>query len=764
MSLSYHIPAFKFLDSMVDKSPFAFHDIELFKSECLGSGSYGGVCKAKCDGLPCAAKIMHPTLFDRQDPGTSSYISKFQEECRLLSLARHPNVVQYLATYYDLDTQLPVLLMEICDESLTAFLERSPGPLSYHIQINICQDIAQALVYLHSNGLIHRDLTGNNVLMIAGTRAKITDFGMSRLATVNPRMTALTICPGNVLYMSPEALDEAKSYTAKLDIFSFGVIVIQILTRKFPNPSDRFRALHDSSTEEEVRVVVPENERRKDHLEMIPETHPLKPHSLKCLRKENERPLAQQLTKMLSELKESSQFKESMSQTEMLELKVQSQMILADSLTNEAQEYQRQNADLLHMVQEKDRQLQEVQSSIRTTEKLIEEERRALSDATEIKKITESELQQVQQLLEAREQIQDSDIQPNLNDATKTDLQKTPAGSGGKAYQKDMDTPQQEENTVPQMSGVTVTRNSISEKTWREGKSAPEKMARGAAAVHGDTVYIRPANSSKIYSYQDILGEEQWSLLPGAPNGHCSLAIVDSLLTCVCGFNNGYTNTLLSLKEVSGGMGRWCELFPPMPTPRRSTVCVTTSQALVVAGGYADSRYLDTVEVMKISSKQWTRVCSLPKRLSHCSAAVCGDTLYLAGGLVDEDSVFSSSKSVFIGSILDLMQQGTLKFKLKRTLSQTRSAWKEVCSLPVIHSTLALFSGRILAVGGRDDSGNPTDNVYSYDTESDSWKVVSQMKNKVSLSLAVSLPQDCLVVIGGYTQGVNTTNSVTLLK
>ena len=147
----------------------------------------------------CAAKIMHPMLFDLRDPGTVSYLRKFREECHLLSLARHPNVVQYLATYYDPDTRLPVLLMELCDESLTAFLERSPGPLSYHIQLNICHNIVLGLVYLHSNGLIHRELTGNNVLMIAGTRAKITDFGMSKLSTVNPRMTALTLCPGNVL-------------------------------------------------------------------------------------------------------------------------------------------------------------------------------------------------------------------------------------------------------------------------------------------------------------------------------------------------------------------------------------------------------------------------------------------------------------------------------------------------------------------------------------------------------------------------------------
>ena len=283
---------------------FTYRRIELFKSHSLGSGSYGGVCKAKCDGLPCAAKIMHPTLFDLHDTGAASYLRKFHDECRLLSLARHPNVVQYLATCYDPDTGLPVLLMELCDESLTAFLERSPGPLPYHIELNICHDIALALVYLHSNGVIHRDLTGNNVLMIGGPRAKITDFGMSKLASVNPRMTALTLCPGNVLYMSPEALDEAKTYTAKLDVFSFGVIVIQILTRQFPNPTDRFRTSsfelrneEDGEDEKEIRQIVPETERREAHLKLIPDTHPLKPLALQCLKKkEQQRPSAVQLS------------------------------------------------------------------------------------------------------------------------------------------------------------------------------------------------------------------------------------------------------------------------------------------------------------------------------------------------------------------------------------------------------------------------------------------------------------------------------------
>ena len=221
---------------------FVYRTIELFKSERLGAGSYGTVCKAKCDGVECAAKIMHPVLFDRSNDGASTYQRQFEEECRVLSQVRHPNIVQHLATHTDPETRLPVLLMELCDESLTAFLQRSPEPLLYHIEVNICHDIALALVYLHSNGLMHRDLTGNNVLMTPGPRAKITDFGMSKLAIGNPHIRAFTKCPGNALYMSPEAqLD--KPYTAKLDVFSFGVIVIQILTRQFPEPTERLRSV-----------------------------------------------------------------------------------------------------------------------------------------------------------------------------------------------------------------------------------------------------------------------------------------------------------------------------------------------------------------------------------------------------------------------------------------------------------------------------------------------------------------------------------------
>ena len=735
------------------QTEFAYRNIELFKSQSLGSGSYGGVCKAKCDGLPCAAKIMHPTLFDLHDTGAVFYLRKFHEECHLLSLARHPNIVQYLTTCYDPDTRLPVLLMELCEESLTAFLERSPGPLSYHIELNICHDIALALVYLHSNGLIHRDLTGNNVLMIAGPQAKITDFGMSKLASVNPRMTALTLCPGNVLYMSPEALDEAKTYTAKLDVFSFGVIAIQILTRQFPNPTDRFRLVYSSEFNEEIRRVVPETERREAHLKLIPDTHSLKPLALQCLKKkENERPSAVQLSERLSELKQSSQYRESMHQTQsssdiqQLQQQLQGQRILTEAKTREVQEHQTRTTELESMVEDKNRQLQSKE--------------RQLQDKQHTIQMKERKLQQTRGQLRASERLV-SEFQQCLQqkDKTITDLQQTISAHERKIQQLEQQNtakPQQQPVTTPHTT-VAAAQKDIIKMTWREGKNAPEKMLRGAAVVHGNTAYFRPVNSRKVYSYQNIHRQELWCQLPDNPNDSFGLAVIDGLLTSVGGYNNGYTNTLLSLTG-EGERKQWSEIFPPMPTPRASAACVTTEQALVVAGG-RNGCGLATVEVMNISTKQWTTVSPLPQKQYFLSGTVCGDTLYLylAGG----SKGIAPSKSVFACSLPDLLT--SFGSRIQPTPSESQNVWKEVSSLPVVQSTLASFNGHLLAIGG-DGSRNCTSDVYRYDPHTDSWNVVSQMKNKRSYCLAVTLPEDHLIVVGGFTQWGNKTDSVGILQ
>ena len=178
--------------------------VHVYKDKVLGMGSFGTVCKAKVDDFICAAKSLQPLL-----SGGESVTQKFREECEFLSALRHPNVVQYLGVHEDPDTRQPLLLMELMnDENLTQFLDNFPCLLPFHVEVNICHDVAQALAYLHSNRVIHRDLSGSNVLLMGNAlKAKICDFGTARLLDLTPGYRqALTMCPGNPAYMPPEAL------------------------------------------------------------------------------------------------------------------------------------------------------------------------------------------------------------------------------------------------------------------------------------------------------------------------------------------------------------------------------------------------------------------------------------------------------------------------------------------------------------------------------------------------------------------------------
>ena len=262
---------------------FRFGTLRLVRDATLGTGAYGQVCKATLDELPCAAKLLHPILVDPNNPRNRT---RFEQECRFLSEIRHPNIVQYLGVAQDGETGLPVLLMEMMNDSLTHFLEQSEEPLAYHVQVNISHDIALAVAFLHLNRIVHRDLSSNNVLLIgAGCRAKVTDFGMSKLTELNPRMTGLTKCPGTPAYMSPEALLDPPVYTEKLDCFQTGVLMIQTITRKFPDPGPAMNRVRDARYPTGwTNAPIPEVQRRQNHLSHIPQTHPMLCVAMDCLK------------------------------------------------------------------------------------------------------------------------------------------------------------------------------------------------------------------------------------------------------------------------------------------------------------------------------------------------------------------------------------------------------------------------------------------------------------------------------------------------
>jgi len=784
---------------------FGFKIVQIIKTSSLGIGSYGAVFRVLCDELSCAAKVIHPTLFETHDPGARKIMERFEQECHFLSGVRHPNIVQYLGVSRDPASGLPVLLMELMDSSLTQFLERSEEPLSFHIEVNLCHDIVLALAYLHSSGIIHRDLSSNNVLLIgAGYRAKVTDFGMSKLADANLHMTPMTMCPGTLAYMPPEALDDPPIYTNKLDCFSFGVLDIQILTRQFPEPSQRFTTMEIDDPQfptGQIKVPVPEVKRRQTHIDLVSPAHPLLPAALDCLKnRERERPSAQELCHHLAALKEAPQYGQSVQQAQ--RATTDGENVQIRELQAEAQERQRQLhekdqkiatkerqlqvkdhtittkerqlqmkdrtiATKERQLQEKDRtiatkemQLQEKNHTIATKERQLQEKNRTITakemqlqekDHTIATK--ERQLQQLNQQLEAIEQVT-AHFQQRHMESEKTigDLRETLAAKD----QQIMELQQQicdQPTTKLQDRGQSARKGPIC-LDWNKCGRAPREMTRPSSAVDGNMAYFQPHASNDVYSYNSE--KLMWSSLPQCPYQHCSLAVVNGLLTAIGGaWGRNITNKLFSL----AGQRKWVEHFPPMPTKRYGAAVVCNTKSLVVAGGDDENlSSLNTVEVMDTETLQWSTANSLPFPLTFAPATICQDRIYLLGYETSNERI--SVLTCFMADLLQSCRSQSLVVRLKRTLS-LKAVWHRVADRPVEYSSCATLCGQLLAVGGSDNSFQKrTTAIHQYNPATNSWEVISHMPTARSSALVAVLSGNKLMVVGGYTDGGIETDKV----
>ena len=162
----------------------------------LGHGSYATVLELEYMGLKCAGKKIHELLLKQSD---SMYtLLRFEEECRLLSQVRHPNIVQFLGVYFQQGVQAPILVMEFLSTNLTSCIEQF-GILPKEISYSILHDVALGLCYLHSQTppIIHRDLSSNNVLLTPNMTAKISDLGVARILNLTPlQVSRMTRTPG----------------------------------------------------------------------------------------------------------------------------------------------------------------------------------------------------------------------------------------------------------------------------------------------------------------------------------------------------------------------------------------------------------------------------------------------------------------------------------------------------------------------------------------------------------------------------------------
>ena len=120
----------------------------------LGRGAYGKVFTVKYLGLPCAAKEVHSLLLDGVSQEEKKAIKDgFIRECYHSSLIHHPNIVQFMGVYYakpsDPRTDLPIMVMELMDTSLTSFIKDSQSKITMETKVSILHDVSLGLSYLY---------------------------------------------------------------------------------------------------------------------------------------------------------------------------------------------------------------------------------------------------------------------------------------------------------------------------------------------------------------------------------------------------------------------------------------------------------------------------------------------------------------------------------------------------------------------------------------------------------------------------------------
>ncbi|XP_062163679.1 serine/threonine-protein kinase STY17-like isoform X2 [Alnus glutinosa] len=154
---------------------------------------------------------------------------EFAQEAYIMRNFRHKNVIQFIGAC----TSPPGLCLVteyMSGGSMYDFLHKQKSVLTLPSLIRVAIDVSEGMNYLHQNNIIHRDLKAANLLIDGNGVVKVADFGVARMQAQSGVMTAET---GTYRWMAPELI-EHKAYDHKVDVFSFGVLLWELLTRKLP--------------------------------------------------------------------------------------------------------------------------------------------------------------------------------------------------------------------------------------------------------------------------------------------------------------------------------------------------------------------------------------------------------------------------------------------------------------------------------------------------------------------------------------------------
>ena len=205
----------------------------------LGEGGWGRVVVGSFRGQDVAIKQLHSII-----SSSDYYRDLLRREISLMAKVRHPNLLLFMAAVLDTPSNTPIIITELMDTNLRQAYNNAQLP-NDGVKLSILRDVSAALNYLHlqSNPIIHRDVSSANVLLLAlpkkKWRGKLSDFGSANLV-----QHAITPGPGAAIYTAPEVF-KGEQQTTKMDVFSFGKLLCEVLSNRLPDP-DAFPSMLQS--------------------------------------------------------------------------------------------------------------------------------------------------------------------------------------------------------------------------------------------------------------------------------------------------------------------------------------------------------------------------------------------------------------------------------------------------------------------------------------------------------------------------------------
>lgn len=206
----------------------------------LGQGGMATVYKAYHAALDryVAIKVLHPAFME--DP---NFLARFEREAKVIARLEHPNIVP-IYDYAEHAGQ-PYLVMKFIEgETLKARLAR--GPLSVEEGLRVVEAVGAALSYAHERGILHRDIKPSNVLLSKEGPIYLADFGLARIAQAGESTLSADMMLGTPQYISPEQARGERELDEGTDIYSFGVVLYELVTGRVPfNADTPFSIIHD---------------------------------------------------------------------------------------------------------------------------------------------------------------------------------------------------------------------------------------------------------------------------------------------------------------------------------------------------------------------------------------------------------------------------------------------------------------------------------------------------------------------------------------